>query len=78
MTLDQFFKCSMGLQKTTDGLKPNPNDSRWVALSVGPDVVNGSRTGALSQDILNAKNLAPPFLSTISGSKSMTSKINVL
>ena len=31
-----------------DGLKPNPNDSRWVALSVGPDVVNDSRFGALS------------------------------
>ena len=29
-------------------------------------------------DILNAKNLAPPFLSIFSGSKSMTTKINVL
>ena len=28
--------------------------------------------------ILNAKNLAPPFLSIFSGSKSMTTKINVL
>ena len=28
--------------------------------------------------ILNAKNLAPPFLSIFFGSKSMTSKINVL
>ena len=37
----------MGLKK--DGLKPNPNDSRWVALSVGPDVVNDSRIAALSQ-----------------------------
>ena len=40
----------MGLQKK-DGLKPNPNDSRWVALSVGPDVVNDSRIAALSQDM---------------------------
>ena len=29
--------------KKKDGLKPNPNDSRWVALSVGPEVVNDSR-----------------------------------
>ena len=43
-----FFKCSIGLQKK-DGLKPNPNDSRLVALSVGPDVVNDSRIAALSQ-----------------------------
>ena len=28
--------------------------------------------------ILNAKNLAPPFLSIFSGTKSMISKINVL
>ena len=28
--------------------------------------------------ILNAKNLAPPFLSIFSGSKSMITKINVL
>ena len=41
----------MGLQKKKDGLKPNPNDSRWVALSVGPDVVNDSRIAALSQDM---------------------------
>ena len=34
--------------KKKDGLKPNPNDSRWVALSVGPEVVNDSRIGALS------------------------------
>ena len=27
-----------------DGQRPNPNDSRWVALSVGPDVVNESRS----------------------------------
>ena len=46
-----FFTCSMGLQKKKDGLKPNPNDSRWVALSVGPDVVNDSRIAALSQDM---------------------------
>ena len=35
--------------KKKDGLKPNPNDFRWVALSVGPDVVNDSRFGTLSQ-----------------------------
>ena len=29
-------------------------------------------------NILNAKNLAPPFLSIFSGTKSMISKINVL
>ena len=32
----------------------------------------------MSQAILNAKNLAPPFLSIFSGTKSMISKINVL
>ena len=41
----------MGLQKKKDGLKPNSNDSRWVALSVGSDVVNASRITALSQDM---------------------------
>ena len=45
------FVLSMGLQKKKDGLKPNPNDSRLVGLSVGPDVVNDSRTDALSQDM---------------------------
>ena len=33
----------IGLQKK-DGRRPNPNDSRSVALSVGPDVVNDSRS----------------------------------
>ena len=37
-----------------------------------------SRSSHLIEYILNAKSLALPFLSIFSGSKSMTSKINVI
>ena len=46
-----FLRVAWVCKKKKDGLKPNPNDSRWVALSVGPDVVNDSRIAALSQDM---------------------------
>ena len=48
MSLIRFLSVAWVCKKK-DGLKPYPNDSRWVALSVGPDVVNDSRTDALSQ-----------------------------
>ena len=53
---------------TRESLKQEPERRGFQPLLRGPVDVN----------ILNAKNLAPPFLSVFSGSKSMTTKINII
>ena len=44
-----------------DGRRPNPNDSPSVALSVGPDVVNDSRSFSTAYHIPSHPNKFPRF-----------------